>query len=72
MSRPPRNTIFVSAWILFWILSVLVAVQDFMRNEPGHALWKPILWECSSALVATLPVLMQLRATRGADHLLGT
>jgi LytS/YehU family sensor histidine kinase len=70
MTTLRRNAFFIFAWILFWVLSVLVAVQDFMRNQPGEALWKPVLWESSSALVATLLVLMQLRATRDADHLL--
>ena len=28
-----RNAVFVSAWVLFWILMVLVAVQDFVRTE---------------------------------------
>lgn len=72
MSRPHRNAIFVTAWILFWVLMVLVAVQDFVRNEHSHALWKPILWESSSALVSTLLMLLMLRGTRGADRLLGT
>jgi LytS/YehU family sensor histidine kinase len=70
MHRLRRNAFFIFAWILFWVLSILVAVQGFVRDEPGEALWKPILWEGSSALVATLLAVLQVRATRGADHLL--
>jgi len=71
MTSLRRNAVFVSTWILFWVLMELVAVQDFVRNEHSHALWKPILWESSSALVASVLVLVQLRSTRGTDRLLG-
>jgi signal transduction histidine kinase len=71
MTRPGRNPIFISIWMLFWVLMALVAVQDFVRNNPGQALWKPLLWEGSSALVSSVLVLVQLRATRGTDRLLG-
>lgn len=67
-----RNFIFILAWTLFWTLMVLVAIQDFQRNEHSSDLWKPILWEGSSALVATLMVLLQLRFSRSHDHLLGS
>lgn len=67
-----RNAVFILAWLLFWALMILVAVQDFMRNEPGHALWKPVLWEGSSALVTTAFVLAQLRWPRRTDGLLAT
>lgn len=50
---------------------ILVAIQDFMRNGDSYALWKPVLWEGSSALVSSGLVLVQLRATRGTDCLLG-
>ena len=66
-----RKLIFILAWILFWTLMILVAVQDFQRNEHSPAIWKPILWEGSSALVATLLVLVQLRYERSDDELLG-
>jgi two-component system LytT family sensor kinase len=58
------------AWCLFWTLMVLVSVQEFVRN--GQAgLWQPVLWEASSALVSTLLMLAQARATRGLDRYLG-
>jgi hypothetical protein len=67
-----RNLVFILAWTLFWTLMVLVAVQDFQRNEHSPDVWKPVLWEGSSALVATVLVLVQLRFTRGYDALIGS
>ena len=40
------------AWLLFWVLMVVTAVQDFLRNDSGP-LWHPVLWETSSAFTAT-------------------
>ena len=71
MSFLRRNAVFVSAWILFWILMVLVAVQDFVRNAHSHAIWKPLLWEGSSALVVSVLALVQLRWSQRDDGLLG-
>lgn len=71
MTSPRRIAIFIFAWILFWVLMVLVAVQDFLRSGHSNALWKPVLWEGSSALVSSAFVLAHLRATRGTDRLLG-
>jgi hypothetical protein len=67
-----RNLVFILVWILFWTLMVLVAVQDFQRNEHSPDLWKPILWESSSALVATVLLLGQLRYGPSHDELLGS
>jgi two-component system, LytTR family, sensor kinase len=67
-----RNAVFILAWLLFWALMVLVAVQDYIRNEHGDALWKPVLWETSSALVVTVLALVQVRCSRTDDRLLGT
>nr|WP_314541473.1 histidine kinase [uncultured Massilia sp.] len=72
MPAPRRNAVFVLAWILFWALMILVAVQDYIRNEHGSALWKPVLWEGSSALVTTVLALIQVRFSRADDRLLGT
>jgi sensor histidine kinase YesM len=72
MSFLRRNAVFLSAWILFWILMMLVAVQDFVRNEHSHAIWKPLLWEGSSALVTSVLALVQLRWSHVDDGLLGT
>ncbi|MFK3736733.1 sensor histidine kinase [Massilia sp. TN1-12] len=72
MPAPRRHAVFVLAWILFWALMILVAVQDYIRNEHGSALWKPVLWEGSSALVTTVLALIQVRGSRADDRLLGT
>lgn len=57
-----------AAWILFWILMMLTAVQDFLRNDDGP-LWKPLLWEGSSAVTGTVLLLVQRRFTRRHDAL---
>lgn len=58
-----RHTrVLVCAWCLFWALMILIAVQDHSRNG-GTALWHPLLWEGSSALVISLLWLVQQRAT---------
>ncbi len=64
----PSGRVFATAWILFWVLMVAVAIQDFRRSG-GTALWQPVLWETSSALTATALLLAQRRFTRGWDHL---
>jgi signal transduction histidine kinase len=51
------------SWLLFWSLMMFVAVQDYQRNEGGHALWKPLLWETSSMVVATCLLLTQFHFT---------
>jgi hypothetical protein len=64
-----RATIALSAaWLLFWTMMVLTAVQDALRDGE-YAVWKPILWECSSAVVGTLLMVLQRRHTRRYDHL---
>lgn len=63
---------FVLAWLLFWVLLVAVGVQDYLRNEHGTQLWKPLLWESSSMLAATGLMALQLRWTRRWRHLLAT
>jgi signal transduction histidine kinase len=67
-----RTTRIVSAaWLLFWGLLVVTAVQDFVRDG-GTAIWQPVLWELSSAVSATVLMLVQIRLTRSNDHLLAT
>lgn len=41
------------AWAAFWLLMLTVAVQDHLQQQRGE-LWKPLLWEGSSCLVASL------------------
>jgi len=49
---PRARTGWLLAWGAFWLLMVTVAVQDHWR-EGGSALWRPLLWEGSSCLVAS-------------------
>ncbi|MBL8360455.1 MAG: histidine kinase [Rubrivivax sp.] len=44
---------FVVAWVVFWLLLVTVAVQEHLRQGQPDV-WRPLLWELSSCLVATL------------------
>ncbi|WP_374359634.1 sensor histidine kinase [Pseudoduganella danionis] len=60
------RTIIAIAWILFWSLMISTAVQEYLR-EHDHGLWKPVLWETSSALTGTLLLLLQRYYTRQYD-----
>lgn len=53
--------ILLLAWILFWALMVLVAIEDFRRDGSPGGMWQPVLWESSSALVATFLILAKRR-----------
>ena len=57
------------AWAIFWILLVTVGVQDHWR-QGGTELWKPLLWEGSSFIVASAIVWAQWRRAERADALL--
>ncbi|WP_137173421.1 sensor histidine kinase [Massilia sp. HP4] len=59
------------AWVLFWTLMVLVALEDY-RRDGGTAPWRPTLWETSSAAVATLLFLVQRRFSSRDDALVAT
>jgi len=59
------------AWLLFWAMMIATAVQDFARHGGGD-LWKPILWESTSAITSTFLLLAARRHTQRYDHLLGT
>ncbi len=70
--RVNRSLVVASAaWLMFWTLMVLVAVEDY-RRDGGSALWQPMLWETSSAVVATILFLVQRRFSRGDDALVAT
>jgi hypothetical protein len=68
LPKRTQTTIAV-AWILFWILMNLTAVQEYLRDH-HHDVWKPIVWETSSALTGTMLLLMQRHFTRKYDYLL--
>ncbi|SDG51516.1 MULTISPECIES: sensor histidine kinase [unclassified Duganella] len=63
------RTVIAIAWVLFWTLMITTSVQEYLRDH-DHGVWKPILWESSSALTGTLLLLAQRRYTRKHDHLL--
>lgn len=70
--RPTRTqTIIAVAWVLFWLLMTTTAVQEYWR-ENDHGVWKPILWETSSAFTGTLLILAQRHFTRRYDHLISS
>ncbi|MGA7436955.1 MAG: histidine kinase [Luteibacter sp.] len=47
---PPRAL--AALWVAFWLLMICVSLQDALRN-PRIQWWEPVLWEGSSALVAS-------------------
>ena len=70
MTPTRSKTAAAIAWFLFWTLMVLVALEDY-RRDGGTAYWQPVLWETSSALVATF-LLLARRLTARNDHLIAT
>jgi hypothetical protein len=58
------------AWAAFWLLMATVAVQDHMHDHGPHALWRPLLWEGSSCLVASAMLALLWRRTPRHDALL--
>jgi len=71
MNSTRSKIAFGIAWILFWTLMALVAVEDY-RRDGGSEYWKPVLWETSSAVVATLLLTIQLRLGGRYNHLIAT
>ena len=47
-------------WVVFWLLMISVSSQENFRN-PLTRWWEPVLWEGSSALVATGWLLLAVR-----------
>jgi len=43
----------VVAWCLFWVLMIVISVQEHLVDGNNRA-WEPFLWEGSSALVSSL------------------
>jgi hypothetical protein len=62
------RTVLAIAWVLFWLLMISTAVQEYLRDH-DHGMWKPVLWETSSALTCTLLLLAQRHFTRRYDYL---
>ena len=57
------------AWIAFWLLMISVGVQEELRDG-GRELWRPVMAELTSALVATVIALTQWRLGKRLDPLL--
>lgn len=55
--RPP---VLYVLWSLFWLLMFAIAIRDY-RHGGGRLWWPPILWEGTSALVATFWLVLQHR-----------
>ncbi|MFO1329401.1 MAG: histidine kinase [Rubrivivax sp.] len=66
----PRRA-FAAAWLIFWVLMATLAVQDQLRQGRTE-LWKPLLWEGSSALVATALLALAWPTLPRQDALLAT
>ena len=64
--------IFAIAWVLFWLLMVSVALQDYINDKEGTAYWQPVLWETSSMVAISLLLLAQRHFTRGLARLIAT
>lgn len=71
MNSTRSKIAFGIAWVLFWTLMMLVAVEDY-RRDGGTAWWQPMLWEGSSAVVATLLLFIQRRVGARYNHLIAT
>ncbi len=61
MPRP-----FVLAWGLFWLLMLVIAVQEHAA-DPVTEWWRPLLWEGSSCLVASAMLVLMWRRSSATD-----
>ena len=64
-----RPAALLLAWGAFWLLMLLLAVQDHLR-QGRTGLWKPLLWEGTSFSAATLLLGLQWRRMHRFDALL--
>lgn len=70
MNATRTKLVFGLAWILFWGLLTWVAVQDYIRDNDGTDYWKPVLWETSSMVAATILLVIQRHFARRYDYLI--
>jgi hypothetical protein len=56
-------------WAIFWLLMIVVAIEDH-RDDEGVKWWEPIVWEGSSAIVATFWLWLSRRARQRWSPLL--
>lgn len=64
-----NNRALFGLWALFWLLMIVVAVQDHF-DDHGIQWWEPLLWEGSSCLVATFWLLLERRVANRWDEYL--
>jgi two-component system, LytTR family, sensor kinase len=57
VAAPPARMLYV-IWALFWLIMIMVAVQERLDNPYIHW-WEPLLWEGSSCIAATVLMLVQ-------------
>jgi two-component system LytT family sensor kinase len=67
---PRARTGWLLAWGAFWLLMMTVAVQDHVRDNGTYALWRPLLWEGSSCLVASVMLALHWLHVPRDDRLL--
>lgn len=58
------------AWAMFWLLNLVVGIEDYLRSGRSHV-WEPVIWEGTSCVVATIIIVWQWRALAKHDALLG-
>lgn len=63
MSSQRLRVVLLAAWLLFWLLLIITAVQDNARNG-GAEHWKPVLWQTSSGIAASFLMWVQWRCSR--------
>jgi hypothetical protein len=64
-NRALDATLYV-VWALFWLLMILIAVQD-TALDAETSWWEPVVWEGSSCLFATIWMVIQRRAGERYD-----
>jgi signal transduction histidine kinase len=70
----PRRTVgaLAFAWLLFWVMMIATAVQDFARHGGSEHYWMPVLWESTSAITSTILLITARRFTERYDYMLAT
>ena len=63
------NRALFGLWALFWLLMIVIAVQD-EHGDAGVLWWEPLLWEGSSCLVATFWLAIERRVANRWDEYL--
>lgn len=58
----PRPAAVLWLWALFWLLMITVSIEEHLRDS-DISWWEPVLWEGSSALVASCWMLIAMRAS---------